>query len=760
MEERHLSDDIYKIILEDTFAGYWYWNIKEHEEYISPSYKKMFGYEDHELANSPETWKQHIFPEDIDIVLHNYKEHVQSKGAIPYNNEVRYRHKNGDTVWVMSTGRVIEWDGDEPLKMVGSHIDITRQKEAELELRSAQRFLEKTNEAARIGAWEVNLATSNVYWSEVTRQIHEVPDGYSPELDTAIEFFKKGKSRDRITKAFGQLAQDGTPYDLQLQIITGTGKEKWVRAVGQAEFSDGVCIKAYGTFQDIDAQQRIQEELAQSEVRFREAFENSAIGIALVSPEGKWLRVNKQVCEITGYPEEELLVKTFQDITHPEDLDLDLNNVLQLLEGKIDSYKMEKRYYHKYGHIVWVLLSVSLVRTADGTPVHFISQIEDITQRKLAEQELNRANQELTSLFESITQVSVIATDQEGLIKHFSKGSETLLGYTADEMINKQTPAIIHAKDEVVARGKELSEIFNRKIEGFDVFVEYAKQGKFESREWTYVRKDGSTFPVQLVVTSVKDGDGNITGFLGIAVDITEQKKTEEHLQRTVQTINEQNTRLFNFAHIVSHNLRSHTGNLALLLELYGNTEDAQEKSDLLTHMMSVSNNLSETIVHLNEVVSINTNISEQLKELNLNSYIRKTIQTLSGEINKYNVRIENNVPDDVVVMYNEAYLESILLNFLSNTIKYRSQERQPVIKIGMSLSNDEKILEIADNGLGINMERNGKKLFGMYKTFHGNEDAKGIGLFITKNQVEAMGGRIEVESEENKGTTFKIYIR
>ncbi len=759
MEENQISDDIYKIILEDTFAGYWYWNIKDNTEYISPSYKLMFGYQDHELANSPETWKQNIFPEDIDIALDNYHEHVRSKGAIPYNNEVRYKHKDGSTVWVMSTGRVIEWDGDEPVKMVGSHINITKQKEAELELRSAQTFLEKTNEAGRIGAWEVDLLAGNVFWTDVTRQIHEVDDDYVIELDAAINFFKKGESLDKINEAFTGLVEHGISYDVQLQIITAKGKEKWVRAIGQGEFENGKCIKAYGTFQDIDIEKRIQDQLAQSELRFREAFENSAIGIALVSPEGKWLKANKVLSDITGYTEKELLKTTFQDITHPDDLDLDLKNVQDLLEGKIDSYKMEKRYFHKQGHIVWVLLSVSLVRDGEGQPLHFVSQIEDITQQKLAQEELKRVNHELTALFESITQVSVIATDYNGVIKHFSKGAETLLGYSAEEMIDKQNPGIIHVMEEVEAHGAELSRVFNREVKGFDVFVAYAKEGKFESREWTYVRKDGTTFPVQLVVTSVKDDKDNITGFLGIALEISQLKDTEEKLLKTIAMVSEQNTRLFNFAHIVSHNLRSHTGNLALLLELYEQASGAEEKLELFTHLKSVSGNLSETITHLNEVVSITTNIADHRKQLNLYDYVVKAIETLSGEINRHSVIVENNIPEDTIVFYNEAYLDSILLNFLSNTVKYRSTERQPVVRINLRNEGTERVLEISDNGLGINMERNAGKIFGMYKTFHGNEDAKGIGLFITKNQVEAMGGRIEVESEVNKGTTFKVYI-
>jgi PAS domain S-box-containing protein len=138
---------------------------------------------------------------------------------------------------------------------------------------------------------------------------------------------------------------------------------------------------------------------------FQSAFEFAAIGMALVSPEGKWLRVNRSVCKITGYSEAELLKRTFQDITHPDDLELDLENVRKMLAGEINTYQMEKRYYHKDGSIVWILLSVSLVRTKSGEPLFFISQIQDITRQKTSEQKLAKATAEIKRLQQRLLKI-------------------------------------------------------------------------------------------------------------------------------------------------------------------------------------------------------------------------------------------------------------------------------------------------------------------------------------------------------------------
>jgi PAS domain S-box-containing protein len=138
---------------------------------------------------------------------------------------------------------------------------------------------------------------------------------------------------------------------------------------------------------------------------FQNAFAHAAIGMAIVAPNGKWLRVNHSICEITGYTEDELLQRSFQDITHPDDLDLDLANVGKMLAGEIDSYQMEKRYFHKNGDIVWVLLSVSLVRGAEGSPRFFISQIQDITSRKESEQQLHQAAAEIAQLRKGLLKI-------------------------------------------------------------------------------------------------------------------------------------------------------------------------------------------------------------------------------------------------------------------------------------------------------------------------------------------------------------------
>lgn len=474
-------------------------------------------------------------------------------------------------------------------------------------------------EAAKIGSWEVDLINNEVYWSKVTKEIHEVEANYQPSLEEGINFYKEGQNREKIAELFNNSVETGDKFDGEFQIITNDGKEKWVRSIGAPIFDDqNNCIRVQGVFQDIDEKTRALKKLALNEERFRKIFEYAPNGMALVAIDGSWLQVNETLCNMIGYSREELLQSTFQEITHPDDLFLDTSLLEEMLNNTRDRYKIEKRYYHKDGSIVWALLSVSLVKNNEGKPLYFVSQINNITERKKAEKQ----NDEL------------------------------------------------------------------------------------------------------------------------------------------LETTKDQNMRLLNFAHIVSHNLRSHSGNLEMLLNLMQIDLPEATNNEFFPMLKSAVNHLQETIENLNEVAIVNTKTAENLTSENVFDYIQKSINSLHPQILESNATFQNNVDKNIQIKGVPAFLDSIFLNFFTNSIKYKSPDRNPLIHINAEVKDKFVIISIKDNGLGIDLKNYGEKLFGMYKTFHNHTSARGLGLFITKNQIEAMGGKIEVESEVNKGTTFKLYLQ
>jgi len=602
---------------------------------------------------------------------------------------------------------------------------------------------QKVTPLAHLGIWERNIATGKIYWNDAMRDIYEVDEHFNPELTESTDFYA---DYDAILKLVEEARATGEAVIKDFEITTAKGNHRWVRLRMNAGYENGENTLLYGTAEDVTEQISLLDTLVEREKQFHHAFEYAPIGMALVSTEGKWLRVNKMLCNILGYTDEELLKLTFQDITYHEDLNIDLQHMYELLDDKISNYNMDKRYFHKNGNIIWVALSVTLVRDQQGDPIYFVSQIKDITEQKKNHEILIREQQRLDNIIKS-TQVGTWEWDivPDKIISN--KKSAAILGFLPEEftLVSMQNWQERIHPDEQEENKLRLEQCFQ-------------KITKYYACECRMLHNDGNWKWVEIRGKIVEWSDGKQPLLmLGTLADINERKSMEMERIKTLEIISAQNGRLLNFAHIVSHNLRSHSGNIQMLTDMITHETDPAEK-DKLVHMLGINAaNLQETLMHLNEVVDVHSNGEQTLKRLNLFDEINKTVGVLSPSVRQAGAKVSIVVDKTIEIEYDQAYLESILLNLLTNSIKYRNQQKSLQINITAKDYKDEVILEIQDNGIGIDLDLHGQKLFGMYKTFHGNGDARGIGLFLVKNQIEAMGGNITVESSPGVGTTFKI---
>jgi PAS domain S-box-containing protein len=253
---------------------------------------------------------------------------------------------------------------------------------------------------------------------------------------------------------------------------------------------------------------------------------------------------------------------------------------------------------------------------------------------------------------------------------------------------------------------------------------------------------------------------------LMVARDVSRERLAEERLRshlRDLKQVTErlmhQNHQLEEFSYITAHNLRSHVKNIISFLDLMEYEDDEKEREMVIEKVRKTSWSLSQTIEDLSEVVKIRKDTNKKRDDLNFEELTERVIQGLLSDVERYKVKIVTNFEACPNILYPKVYLESILHNLISNAIKYRQSEVEPIVSLRTRSYKEYVELIVADNGQGIDMDKFGHKLFGLYQTFHGNKDARGEGLYMVKNQVEALGGYIRVESKLKVGTTFHIFL-
>lgn len=395
------------------------------------------------------------------------------------------------------------------------------------------------------------------------------------------------------------------------------------------------------------------------------------------------------------------------------------------------------------GEEKWVSVAGKPI-SENGEIIKIFGTIQDIHDQVVAETEIKQSQQLLTALIDNLP-LNVFVKDLNSKKILVNKAECQYLGKSPRELIGKTDFDLYDKEVAKISREEDLEVIKTLK--------------PMLGKETISVKKDGQTTNFLTSKIPLFDVDGKVSGLIGIGMDITSMKKKEDQLRNLINITSIQNKKLINFAHIVSHNLRSHSANFSMLLKFLTEEEDEAEKANILGMLTQASDSLLETLENLNQVVDINTNVNLNKEPINLDGNIAKVQQNLSAFLEKSKVEIINNIPKDLVVWSVPAYLDSIILNLMTNAVKYSSPERSPIITLNAKKRGKTLIFSISDNGLGIDMERYGDKIFGMYKTFHNKKDGKGIGLYIIKNQIEAMGGSITVNSEVGKGTTFNVYF-
>jgi diguanylate cyclase (GGDEF)-like protein/PAS domain S-box-containing protein len=366
-----------------------------------------------------------------------------------------------------------------------------------------------------IGVYELDVEARFVFvnerWSELT--------GVDPERAVGERWGSvvHPEDLDRVSNEWFRSQAEDRPFSLEFRYVRADGSVVWIWCRAVELRDEGGEITGYvGTCSDTVVSPTMDRALEEAEERFANAFEEAPIGMALVGVDGAFLRVNRALSELVGYESDELLDLTFQNITHPDDLEADLQLVREVLEGKRRTYRMEKRYVRADGAECWVLLSVSLVRDDAGEPLYFVSQIEDITERRRAEDALLEAEDRFRSAFEAAP-IGMAMNSVDGSFLRVNRAMCEITGYSREQLEATTYRSITHPDD--LARNER----------GYQEII--AGQASHYRTEKRYIHSDGHVVPVDLSATVVRDGEGEPVHVLTQVQDITERKRFEGQLQ-------------------------------------------------------------------------------------------------------------------------------------------------------------------------------------------------------------------------------------
>ncbi|OCK45792.1 diguanylate cyclase [Stenotrophomonas maltophilia] len=527
------------MIIDGTAAGTWEWNVQTGEMRVNARWAEIVGYRLEELEPvCQKTFLTLVHPDDIALSDAALEDHFEGRSD-NYVCLLRMRHKNGQWMWIHDRGRVFEWDGQgRPLWMAGAHADVTelqqaRQDAAETRQR-LQAVVDASDEVAVI-ATDID-GTITLFNTGAQRLL-----GYTAEEVVGQRRLDAFHDPDELSAWLQPLAgddgelpgvfealsarADGQTYSRQWTLRRKDGQSRQVRlSISRMDGADGTRIGYVGMAIDITEILQARAEARLSAEKFAGAFTSAALGMALVSLEGRWLDVNDALCRILGYPREELLQVDFQRLTHPDDLQTDLALVQDLLAGRRSHYHLEKRYLDRDGKVIWARLSVSLVRSERGEPVHFVSQIQDISAQRSSEQRLFESEQRSRITLDAVADL-VLSVSLDGRIDYANAAAvRTLAGDGALSLAGHKVQDVLALTTEYAPGSVlDVSVLLDPESNAVDLHADLL------------LRLGTATIPVDLTRAWLRDDEGRVRGAVWVLRDDTQQRARQREARHLAE---------------------------------------------------------------------------------------------------------------------------------------------------------------------------------------------------------------------------------
>ncbi len=767
----------------------------------NPMVYEMLGYTPLEMLNKP--FKDFIHPDDYDSALSEFNKIADGQNTFHY--EMRVFTKSGETRWTLWSAYA---DTDKKT-VYSAGRDITRYKELEEKLAGSERKFKTIADAAPAMLWMGSNDGSgykyvNMSWLKFSGrpEAEELGFGWTDnihpdDLETYMEIYHQAITTQRS-------------YQTEYRFKRHDGEYRWVWEKGCPVFnSEGECTDYVGSVIDITDERQLYMELIEIKEMFRSAFDNAALGMAMVSPLGRFIRVNEALCQMLGYSEEELVGLHFNDITYLDDTLTGIDLIMQLLNGTVKNINFEKRYVHKHGYLIWAQVTSSLVRNTSGEPLYFISQLQNINHRKQMEGELKESERFAHGTVDSLS-AHIAIINEEGIIIavnqawrefgtiHGIMEDHACLGVSYFEVCNPGGQYGEYACQALTG----IRSVLNQEAEFFHLEYPIESNGTILWFDMRVTPFEGEG-PVKVVIAHE-----NITLTKLAEEQVIEANKTLRRLNRQLKQ--ELYERKFLESQLIQAQKMESVGQLAAgvaheinnpvafvksnletleeylqiylkLVTLYEKVtpcldpvsreraaeylsaiEELQKQEHIECVSQDIFNLMEESKEGLRRVIEIVRSLKsfarkdEEKKQMaDINECIKTTLKVVWNEL-KYKCKVIVDLGELPLIPCHPGQLNQVLMNLLVNAAQAIPEKGEIVIET--KAEPEKVIIRISDNGQGI-AEEHLSKIFNPFFTTKPISTGTGLGLSITYDIIQKHGGNIEVSSKLGLGTTFTIHL-